>query len=105
MTGVDSIMKMVAGVGAFVFFPSYTRGDAVWPTVLGFCFICVAVSLMYLDKRRKSRKAKELALKIALETGAPVVPGLVRRLCMLACHCSSWYCFGVFSCAVSFCCW
>lgn len=75
--GVDSVMKMVAGVGAFVFFPSYTRGEVIWPSILGFALICGAVTLMYFDKRAKSKAAKEEARRLAQLTGAPVVVGYV----------------------------
>lgn len=55
--GVDSAMKMVAGIMSFVFFPSSTP-SAVWPTVLGFLFIAMAVTLLYIDKRLKSSQVE-----------------------------------------------
>jgi hypothetical protein len=47
---VDSNMKVVAGIGSFLFF----RDDVYWPQILGFILIFIALIIMYIDKKQKS---------------------------------------------------
>jgi hypothetical protein len=51
---VDSNMKVVAGIGSFLFF----REDVYWPQVLGFIFIFFALIVMFIDKKQKIEAAK-----------------------------------------------
>ena len=57
--GVDSAMKMLAGIMSFFFFSSDDPSQMEWPTLVGFGFVCIAVLLLYLDKRAKSLQAQE----------------------------------------------
>jgi hypothetical protein len=56
--GVDSAMKMLAGIMSFIFFTS-DPAQIEWPTLLAFGIVSIAVVLLYLDKRHKSFLAKQ----------------------------------------------
>lgn len=46
---VDANMKVVAGIGSFLFF-----GEVIyWPQVVGFVFVFFALIIMYIDKKKK----------------------------------------------------
>jgi hypothetical protein len=49
---IDSNMKVVAGIGAFLFF----NETIYWPQVVGFVFILSSLLVMYYDKKAKMAK-------------------------------------------------
>ena len=61
--GVDACMKMVAGVGAFVFFGE----EVAWPQILSFLLVGLSVLLLFYDKKLKM-KAVDTYLTAAAAT-------------------------------------
>jgi hypothetical protein len=47
--GIDSVMKCVAGVGAFFFF----NDTMDWPTILAFILVMIAIGVLYVDQKSK----------------------------------------------------
>ena len=55
--GIDSVMKMVAGLGSLIFFDN--GGRVVWPEDVSFLMVCASVWLLYIDKSAKVDAAKK----------------------------------------------
>lgn len=50
--GVDAFMKVIAGIGSFLFF-----GEKImWPNVIGFGLVVLALVALFIDKRNQSKK-------------------------------------------------
>jgi len=66
-------MKIVAGVGGFVFF-----GEVVlWPQIVAFLLIVVSVSLLYYDKKIKMKAVEKFIVdqKNLIQTQGEVLAG------------------------------
>jgi drug/metabolite transporter (DMT)-like permease len=58
--GVDSVMKVVAGIGSFFFF----QQSIAWPAVAGFVIIIVAIWVLYIDQNTKMQEAHDAASRL-----------------------------------------
>ena len=54
--GIDSFMKMLAGFGSLLLFPSQGGGIA-WPEIVAFFMVCASVLLLYVDKKVRLQAA------------------------------------------------
>lgn len=65
--GIDAFMKVVAGIGSFLFF-----GDVIlWPSYVGFVLVVLALICLFIDKRNHM-----LAMKLQLEESNQKVPSV-----------------------------
>jgi hypothetical protein len=64
--GIDSAMKMLAGIMSFILFPS-NQSQISWSTILGFSFVSMGVVLLYFDKRAKSKIQYKKVLPVSVE--------------------------------------
>jgi drug/metabolite transporter (DMT)-like permease len=70
---VDANMKVVAGIGSFLFFSDNVH----WPQILGFVFIFFALIVMYLDKKHRTVAAMDKKVRMSMDV--PATPSVVHN--------------------------